>query len=180
MKTLTIILLLFTMSAFSQSEKRDENEIKFENEPSQQEIRDLQKLNSKRKHITSLVMQFIDEKYVVIAETEIPKLEKKISSLKVKLAKTTNERHKEKINDAIQQVDVELQVHKMWKLYHKAFVMCVDARSKKDMKNYKYASNIINQIEKKYVVLKAEPFPSPQKEFSKLHAKKVQQFLSSQ
>ena len=176
-----IFVFIFNVNA---EDKTKEKQIIIVEEPSDEEIRKLQEENSKLKKITSEVIKFIDENYAQEAKKLIPKLEKRVNSLKDKLSISTNKKFKEKLANAIKEAETELKIQKMWVLYHKYYVLAVVSkekaavsRAKKDKDEYKIAAKALDQIRKTYQKLKAESFPAPEDEYFRKNFKKVQKFL---
>ena len=144
--------------------------------PSAEEVAKIREEHRKNKTIKNLIFKFIDEEYVQESKKRIPKLVKKIETLKPKIARLTNEKSKAKANSALKELEAALQIEKMWELYYKYYVLCINSREKKDFKNYKIATSVLERIKARHKELTAKDMNTPEAEFSRLYAKKVNDF----
>jgi len=194
LRFLTITVFLTTISMHAQStdkkieksktEKNAENESKVkpdmkkiaETEASNLSLADVKAKKSKlqkKRALMPYIGKYIEKEYVKKNEKELPKVENKIKALIKRIEVTTNPKTKQTLAEALKQEKIKLEVIKLWKVYHKAYVLYYESQQKNDFEKMNQAKVFLGKLKVRFKELTAKEFQDPKFEFYTKYRKQI-------
>lgn len=168
-KILYISALLFITTAFTQDKKQDSIVVNL----SKEELAELEKASKQRDQEWPLIVKYIEKQYIEKADKEIPKLEKAIQRIKDRISLSKSEKTIKRYKEQIKEYQTQIEVHKLWKVYVKAYVIYKQTKGTDNNKRYQEAKKYIFRVKSKYQKLTSERFPNAENEFYQKYGKKL-------
>lgn len=106
------------------------------------------------------VLIFIQQEFIDKSEKKITSLNRQISTLIKRKNKAKTKKTKAKHEAEITTLKNLIKVEELWPYYYKAFKVYKQALLDKDNKRYTAGIKLATDIEKKYVEITGDPFPS--------------------
>lgn len=178
-----ITFLLISCTCFAQSNKTDEPK---KDEPSQkvnlsltpEELAKIDEHTQKAFSLYTYIAKYIQKTKIEPFVKEIPKLEEKLQLAIDRAKRAKTQKTKDKYIDIAKDIKIELEVHKLWKDYHKVYLIYYVSYQEKKFERFGKAEKAMDKLHTRYTVITGEKFPNIRREFKTAYPKIVAKVLS--
>ena len=116
------------------------------------------------------LLKYVEKQYVFPAQKELDKLVKKEAFLKNKIRIAPVGKLKSLFLEKLSETHAQIEVQKLWPLYHKTLSVKSDGKDRKNAE----ADKLISKIKKRYKELNGQDFPDVEQEFKDKYLNKLQ------